>query len=200
MYTFTQPQHPVPQPKSTKPIAGLAMVLVAGMIVAAQENNQFVRPLPGPPAPVVPQLPTFLAELKAGKSLCHSNAQLLKRMARERHLSSREFDNSQRLYIAVKSKQSACLQFIRTAMVRRFMDDDLQPIQRLLRDAAEATLALQRWTDSKAGRSGALGSLGNTSSDVLDWLNSISEQNEAAIQQITKQLDDCELPDWDAIP
>ena len=39
-------------------------------------------------------------------------------MARERHLSSREFDNSQRLYIAVKSKQSACLQFIRTAMVR----------------------------------------------------------------------------------
>ena len=64
MYTFTQPQHPVPQPESTKPIAGLAMVLVAGMIVAAQENNQFVRPLPGPPAPVVPPTPHFPCRAK----------------------------------------------------------------------------------------------------------------------------------------
>jgi hypothetical protein len=182
-------------------LVGLA-ILIAVAVNSAQQNNQIVRPVPdAAPAPVVPQLPDIIAYLQGAKSSCEGRVQLVKSMGRERRLSKRETDHAQQLYISVKQKHDSCLAFMKAALVRRFNNDDPQKIYRQLQEINLEMMSFTSWADAKINpnMTGAAGPLGELLDHLNEWLTGTSKENESAIQNIIRQLDDCRLADWNSI-
>ncbi len=165
---------------------GVLMVCLNASFNESQQNNQIVRPDPtAPPPPVVPALPTLVAELSRVKTVCEDRAREAKNFIRHHHVRERDIRIGQRHYTGVRSELNGIIDHLRAGLSVRFTNDDLGKIRERFKTASARMNEFISWADAlEHPQFGAIDPLDVVREMYLKWLESVRKSNDDAIQQL----------------
>jgi len=175
----------------------LILAATGAVVYLVWRSNQVVRPFPGKPAPVVPQLPDLAAELSKIKSLCESRALAAKGSLR-RLEARKQLPIGEKLYGEVKAESDATITFLITGMAVRFKDTDDENVRARMRALGKKSTAFLDWADGLTNKKGygAEDPISAILALLGDWLKGVREENEKAIKQISASLEGCRFRNW----
>jgi hypothetical protein len=176
------------------------LIIVWVMMDESKQNNQIVGPR-SEPAPVVPQLPDFIADLSSAKSLCEGKARAAKDTARRRQIPDEAMARGRGLYIEAKSSFDGCITYLQTGLTRRFNRDDRTLAEKRLRNAFSKMGAFLEWTNQiQRPWVGASDPLTAALEALSGWMGDVAKANDKAIDQLRADLEKCRLADWGDLP
>lgn len=185
-------------------VSAFVLACVMGWIIwYNQTNNQLRPPIPGlPAAPVVSDLPKFMAGMQEAKSMCESRVTQLKKLSSGGGLPPADLVQGAIIYGDAKAANDACVTFLKAGLDRRFTKEDQDTIKKGMEHAGEKMMAFTAWADEKLNPKivGAFNPLSEAMQYLPNFLKGVSEENEAAIKRFQEALDKCHFQDWDKIP
>jgi hypothetical protein len=182
-------------------VAALALFVLLGLFRyrRPQGNNQVVRPSPeGAAAPVAPQPPDIVAELRSAKSYYEGLARSAQAVARERKLPAGKLAVGRDLYTQLQAELDGCVTSLQAALPRRFERDDAGGISQRLAAAGKKGQQFRAWCERLKPPAGDAGTdwLAAAATALDRLVERIKDQDDRAVEQLRADLEACRLRDW----
>lgn len=177
------------------------LLVIAVWFAYLQDNSQPGPPVSGGmPAPVVPQFPDLAGDLREAKSRCEGLGRAVRQMVREGRRDRAKLDEGRQLYTAAKADYDECIDYICTAMTRRFTDVDPDQIKKRMERTNDKMKSFTTWAYRQISpQARAFGPLGEALDHLDAFLAGMNKENEEAIRKVKVELEACRLVDWSAL-
>jgi hypothetical protein len=177
---------------------GVALFVIISMIRHAQKDNQLNPPLPGPPAPVVDEVPALVEHFVKVKNAVEGVAIRAKELDAAQKLTAAQEREARRHYKTVQDLANSTNQFIQDAMERRFRDSDKASIHNRLAEVRIAQDELLEWLAQVDRPRVGAGPEIDPIKMLDEWLKGIEKENQARIKYWHERFDSVKILDWDA--